>query len=119
MREVYRYEKASKYIDVNFGPYTLGSFYINHTREIGRPGILEDSGETFKFGMLCGCPCPESLFIWFKGYNESILNDGFNLVKYIVTDCITTNSGLQTAFDPENIIEKEVIIFGENKKPRN
>lgn len=109
MKTVFRYE----HIKTKKGPYNAGWYYAeklvdNHTDKIKTPCMRKDL-IAFKDGYLSACKSISDLRNWFKGYNTKIKNSDFVLVKYTLKSYFETKSGKQVAFDPKNIIHREVL----------
>lgn len=117
MKTVFKYEhQYNPILKYGIGPYQSDWKYNSelensHSDFTQYPAIGPDLINKFDISRitLCGCTSLEQLKTWFIGFNEKLLQNGFELVKYTVSDLIETKSGKQVAFDPSHIIEREVL----------
>lgn len=119
MKTVFRYEhQYNPILKYGIGPYQSEWKYNSmlcdsHSDDLFYPTIGVDILNRDKIGgtTLCGCESLEKLKMWFIEYdfNSKLVQNGFELVKYTVSELMETKSGKQVAFDPSHIIEREVL----------
>ena len=122
-KTIYRLERDNGE-PVGFGPYN-GDCDLNVIDRLhdahdfdddGRPNVREDfhSQGGIKFSelmeMYCACPTLDYLLWWFEGFVDELLDAGFNVVEYVVQDCLEGASGKQVMFHPDKIVSARVIF---------
>ena len=120
---VYRIEHTipvDKFPHIGMGAYEgLFSEYMemirSHPNE-SHPDIKKDIGEAewykrepYYEDCYCACDTLPSLNEWFYGWKEMLLDEGYVVVAYEVTDVVKTNSMLQVMFHQELVISKKII----------
>lgn len=119
MYKVYRYEDS---ID-HKGPYTCmmntiedytvcEALHSAHGGNAKRPSVrvdgfefMADNGKGFRVA----CESIKQLKSWFKGFNKWLLESGFVLAEYTISERIEGISKLQCVFHLSNVIERKEI----------
>lgn len=114
MEVLYRLETETEKF-IGLGPYHPDFSHINermadvHNSD-KHPSIRDDIKLFYrKKTYYCGCPTLETLKKWFRGYLTMLKNNGFNIVKYTVSEYELGYSGKQCGFTKESIIKKEIL----------
>lgn len=118
MYKVYRYENPKD----NKGPYTCthkGIYYYiceeileAHNDNSTRPSFFSDGFEFVvdnNIGYRAACESIESLKKWFESFNEELIECGFVIAEYIVSNVYHGRSGLQCVFHEVDVIERKVV----------
>jgi hypothetical protein len=58
--------------------------------------------------IFCACPTLKDLRQWFKGFNKTLIDVGFQLVEYRVKTYVMGVSGKQCGFRREDVIGKKI-----------
>ena len=91
---LYRYDKevGPREFPVHIGPYRSevygGEEIIPSWDHQGsyHPTPHEDGIKNFCFGDICWCTSIENLYDWFDGYNDEIIENGFEILMIEVPD---------------------------------
>jgi len=120
--KIYRYE-AYIYGEPSKGPYT-GYMHFRHIKEhVNFNNRLNNShcndethlGARIDFNNFnkgkefCACASIEDLKAWFKGYNKTILDLGYNLVELEVKKYILGKSKKQCTYRLKDVISRTVL----------
>jgi len=131
METVYRIEHPEiKSNLIGAGPYYLENRYDEIPKELLKvitllgdahnissehPAIDHDinhdnfNTEDFRLNIISTCPNLDSLFYWFSGFIDDLLNNGLIVVEYKVKQYFKGVSNIQCGFRHKDIISKTII----------